>query len=279
MTVSHLFYDQNPVKCQTDNPFNAVGEVELGQFYQEDGCYHPSLNRLIRIGVLCNNAVASDRKDAYGNPRIQGDGTEVAIYKFCDGHVKKMNASATTTIYRQAHPKMHEIPFDSANKWQISVHMKERGQFPCGILDDAEDWNKRAIAVLKGAPERVLRMCTHYLDEGKEREITQEIKDAITEGGLALGRQGERVLAFADMDLSPDEYNIETEEPVLELHPAEEDQYQPIDIDGVWIKHNGEYIPVKLSEPKKNKDLKKVEEHTFEEVYRLAADALGIRSG
>jgi len=283
MTVSHLFFDTHPVKCDTHNPFNAVGEVQPGQFYLDHGGYRPSLNRLIRIGVLCNNAVPSDRKDSYGNPRIQGDGTEVAIYKFCDGHVKKMNASATTTLYRQAHPKLHEIPFDSANKWQISVHLKERGLYPVGDLDDDDSWNKRAIAVLKGAPERVLKMCTHYLEEGEEREMTQEIREAISEGGLALGRQGERVLAFADMDLSPEEYNIDTEEPVLQVHPDQMDLHQPIDIDGVWIKHDGEFHQVELAEPSyKNGQMtgvKSVDEHTFEEVYRLAADALGITAG
>merc|ERR1719193_1077676 len=201
MTVSHLFFDTHPVKCDTHNPFNAVGEVQPGQFYLDQGGYRPSLHRLIRIGVLCNNAVPSDRKDSYGNPRIQGDGTEVAIYKFCDGHVKKMNASATTSSYRLAHPKLHEIPFDSANKWQISVHAKTRAMFPCGALDDDESWEKRAVAVLKGAPERVLNMCTHYLHEGEECEMTEEARETILEGGLALGRQGERVLAFADMDL------------------------------------------------------------------------------
>lgn len=279
MTVSHLFFDKNPVKCQTDNPFNAVGEVEPGQFYQEDGSYHPSFNRLVRIGVLCNNALASDRKDSYGNPRIQGDGTEVAIYKFCDGHVRKMNASASTDIYRQAHPKLHEIPFDSANKWQISVHTKVRGTFPCGALDEEDDWDKRAVAVLKGAPERVLRMCTHYLDEGKEIEMTQEMRDAITEGGLALGRQGERVLAFADMNLSPEEYNISIEEPVLRCHPDQDDRHQPIDIDGVWIKHDGTFHKCKLTEISAKGGLKKVEEHSFEEVYRLAAEVLGVKAG
>merc|ERR1719369_146112 len=189
------------------------------------------LSWLIRIGVLCNNAQASTRKDASGNPRIQGDGTEVAIYKFCDGHVKKMNASATTSSYRLAHPKLHEIPFDSANKWQISVHTKSRGIFTCGPYDEEEGWNKRAVAVLKGAPERVLNMCTHYLHEGKESEMTEEAREAILEGGLALGRQGERVLAFADMDLAPDEYNIEVEEPILSCHPAQDDKQRPIDIE------------------------------------------------
>merc|ERR1719447_182086 len=244
-----------------------------------EGGYLPTLHRLIRIGVLCNNAQASTTKDRNGNPRIQGDGTEVAIYKFCDGHVKKMNASATTSSYRLAHPKLHEIPFDSANKWQISVHSKSRAIFPCGPHDEEAGWNKRAVAVLKGAPERVLNMCTHYLHEGEECEMTEDARKAILEGGLALGRQGERVLAFADMDLAPDEYNIEVEEPNLSCHLAQEDKQRPIDIEGVWIKHEGEFVELKLSEESPKGGLKKVEEHTFEEVYRLAADVIGVRAG
>merc|ERR1719320_653342 len=279
MTVSHLFFDSKPVKCDTHNPFNAVMEIEEGQFYEEEGGYLPSFNRLIRIGVLCNNAQASTRKDDFGNPRIQGDGTEVAIYKFCDGHVKKMNASATTGSYRQAHPKLHEIPFDSANKWQISVHAKSRGMFPCGPVDEEEDWNKRAVAVLKGAPERVLKMCTHYLEEGEELEMTEEARQAILDGGLALGRQGERVLAFADMDLEPEEYNIDIPEPELICHPAQEDKQRPIDVEGVWIKYEDDYIELALREESPKSGVKKVEEHTFEEVYQLAAAAIGVKAG
>merc|ERR1719320_681197 len=279
MTVSHLFFDSKPVKCDTHNPFNAVMEIWEGQFYEEEGGYLPSLNRLIRIGVLCNNAQASTRKDDFGNPRIQGDGTEVAIYKFCDGHVKKMNASATTGSYRQAHPKLHEIPFDSANKWQISVHAKSRGMFPCGPVDEEEDWNKRAVAVLKGAPERVLKMCTHYLEEGEELEMTEEARQAILDGGLALGRQGERVLAFADMDLEPEEYNIDIPEPELICHPAQEDKQRPIDVEGVWIKYEDDYIELALREESPKSGVKKVEEHTFEEVYQLAAAAIGVKAG
>ena len=67
MTVSHLFFDKRPVKCDTRNPFNAVREVEDGQFYKDEGGYHPTLARLIRIGILCNNATASKKRDIFGS--------------------------------------------------------------------------------------------------------------------------------------------------------------------------------------------------------------------
>jgi len=278
MTVSHVYFDANPVKCDTQFPFNAIREIEAGQFYKPEGGYKATLNRLLRIGVLCNNATALDKKDSQGNTCIQGDGTEVAIYKFCDGHVKKMNASETTNSYREAHPKLHEIPFDSANKWQISVHSKTHGVFHAGAVDEEKGWNKRAVAVLKGAPERVLNMCTHYLENGEEREMTEEARKAILDGGLALGRQGERVLAFADMDLSPEEYNIEVAEPVLQAHPNE-DKTRDIDIEGVWVTLDGEYHKVPLRETSSKGGAKKVDEHTFDEVYDCAAKVLGIKAG
>merc|ERR1719317_525781 len=175
--------------------------------------------------------------------------------------------------------KIHEIPFDSANKWQISVHEKKRGEYPCGEDEDDESWNKRSIAVLKGAPERVLEMCSHYMQEGKECEMTEEIRQTIKEDVLKLGAQGERVLAFADMDLEPREFNIELDEPVLHEYKDPENLMRDIDVEGVWIKYEDLFVKVPLRETSSKGVVTAVEDHTFNEVYNLAAKALELKAG
>ena len=48
---------------------------------------------------------------------------------------------------REANPKLFEIKFNSVNKWQLSIHRIADDEFDCPLL------------LLKGAPERVLKMC------------------------------------------------------------------------------------------------------------------------
>jgi len=85
-------------------------------------------------------------------------------------------------------------------------------------------------------------------------------------------------LAFADMDLSPEEYNIEVPEPELHAHPNE-DKTRDIDIEGVWVVLDGEFHKVLLREASPKGGVKNVNEHTFDEVYDCAAKALGIKAG
>ena len=59
---------------------------------------------------------------------------------------------------RQASPKVAEIPFNSTNKWQLSIHEVEG----------------RYLLVMKGAPERVLARCGKILINGEEQEMTDE---------------------------------------------------------------------------------------------------------
>lgn len=279
MTVSNIYYDRKVVCCDTHNPYTATTEREIGSFYLKDNSYQPSMARLLRIGVLCNNAVESQSKDRHGNPKIQGDGTEVAIFKFCSGHLKRNNPNNSTYLYRSRHPKLYEIPFDSANKWQISIHRKTKGIYQVRKDEKKEDYNYRALAVLKGAPERVLNMCSHILYKGVVSRKLEADTKKILEDVYNLAKQGERVLAFADMELCPEEYNVEREEPILELHEAPEDLKRPIEEDGIWIKLDDTFHVVELKEKDKNGRIMAVEEHTFGLLYECAAAVIGVKAG
>ena len=86
---------------------------------------------------------------------------------------------------RSANPKLHEIKFNSTNKWQLSIHRPEGPGATAPLL------------VLKGAPERVLRMCSHILINGEQVPMTPEWTAKYNAAYESLGAMGERVLGFA----------------------------------------------------------------------------------
>ena len=56
--------------------------------------------------------------------------------------------------FRESNRKICEIPFNSTNKYQVSLH-------------ETQDGDDRYLLVMKGAPERILERCsTIYIDGG-----------------------------------------------------------------------------------------------------------------
>ncbi len=79
----------------------------------------------------------------------------------------------------RANPKLHEIKFNSTNKWQLSIHKP-----------DGAGAGTPPLMVLKGAPERVIRMCTKMLIQGKEVPLTRELFDQFNQVRLEEGGGG-----------------------------------------------------------------------------------------
>jgi len=159
MTVSHVYYNISHFECNTANPL-------LGEFDAKS----PNFQALIRIAVLCNSAEYTEE----GN--IKGDASETALLKFCNPHYND-NAKG----FRESNKKVFGIPFNSGNKWQLSIH-------------DLDEENY--ILVLKGASEKVLRYCSKILDNNGERQFDDQDKIKINEDIATLSKMGERVLGF-----------------------------------------------------------------------------------
>lgn len=115
-----------------------------------------------------------------------GDASESAFIKFAE-------PISPILPYRAANKKLCEIPFDSKNKYAISVHLQDN------------DPSKPRILFMKGAPERVWNLCTTVMINGKV-----ETKDDIAlnyEAALnSLMGAGERVLGCAYRELDPKEF-------------------------------------------------------------------------
>lgn len=95
---------------------------------------------------------------------------------------------------RDENKKIAEIPFNSTNKYQVSIH------------ENADPDDNRYILVMKGAPERILDRCSTILMNGEELELDEKMKEAFNTAYLELGGMGERVLGFCHLFLPEDQF-------------------------------------------------------------------------
>jgi sodium/potassium-transporting ATPase subunit alpha len=116
-----------------------------------------------------------------------GDASEIALLKFSELTVGQI------TEFRNKNPKIAEIPFNSTNKYQVSLHR-------------TGDGDNRFLLVMKGAPERILDRCTTILLNGKETELNEKLRQEFNKAYLELGGMGERVLGFCDYRLDAKEF-------------------------------------------------------------------------
>merc|ERR1711988_878948 len=119
---------------------------------------------------------------------VNGDASEAAILKCTELSLGDVMG------YRTKNKKVCEIPFNSTNKFQVSIH-------------ETEDKNdNRHLLVMKGAPERIVDRCSTIIVDGRELPLTEEWKNAFETAYMELGGLGERVLGFCDYMLPADKY-------------------------------------------------------------------------
>ncbi|XP_049874468.1 sodium/potassium-transporting ATPase subunit alpha-like [Pectinophora gossypiella] len=141
----------------------------------------PALTALQVCGSLCSNATVDN------NGKVRGDASETAILNFLREYYDPI------TI-RAQFPKVAEIPFNSINKYQVSVH-----------LDTA---SSRHIVVMKGAPESIIGRSSTITYNNKTINLSKDMKTSIEKAVEDLAVTGERVLAFADLELSTSEFPL-----------------------------------------------------------------------
>jgi sodium/potassium-transporting ATPase subunit alpha len=190
MTVSHMWYDGEIMKA-----FDA-GTLGRKQFDVRDiACKH-----MLRIAAVSNRAKFDEAQEGnmekpIDNRLILGDASESALVRMCE-KLQPIEES------RAAYPKIFEIPFNSANKWQVTIHRQ-------AIKDEDlkhGHTDTQRILMLKGAPEIVFEKCSHILVQGKEVKIDDHWRAVFQQAYEALGSMGERVLGFAELYLDERSY-------------------------------------------------------------------------
>lgn len=123
-----------------------------------------------------------------------GSATEISLLKFCQqfGDVEKFRKK--NKVCGEA-----EIPFNSKNKFQCSVHVMYHS--PTNSTDEnqknKEKLEKDYMMVMKGATEKVLDYCKYILFEDQRIELNEEWKSRILLAVEKMASFGERVLGFA----------------------------------------------------------------------------------
>ncbi|XP_076389170.1 sodium/potassium-transporting ATPase subunit alpha-2 isoform X2 [Megachile rotundata] len=150
----------------------------------------PAFNIMIKNATLCLRAEFVTEfilVSPIEEREILGDASETGILRFCE-HIH------STEKFREAHPKVAEIPFNSVTKYQMSIHQDEDGY----------------TMILKGAPEIILEKCSHILNsDGETKEVTPLDLTISRRACAELGYIGERVLAYCDLHLPASKYGVD----------------------------------------------------------------------
>merc|ERR1712214_145154 len=180
MTVAHMWFDNKIVEADTS-------EDQSGSAFDKNA---PGWKTLERVACLCNRAEFKGCQNEIPilKREVNGDASEAAIPKATE------LTNGNVMDYRAKNKKLVEIPFNSTNKFQVSIH------------ETSDPDEKRSLLVMKGAPERILQRCSTIVIDGTERPLTEDWKNAFETAYMELGGLGERVLGFCDYMLPADKY-------------------------------------------------------------------------
>ena len=141
--------------------------LDGGEVLLED---HPQLREIARAGLLCNDAVIDRAGEEW---RLSGDPTEGALVTLA------MKAGLDPAFEREALPRTDVIPFESEHQFMASLHHDHAGH---------------GVVYLKGAPERVLELCSSELDAGEPQSLQ---RSAWRERAEEVAAAGMRLIAVA----------------------------------------------------------------------------------
>ena len=123
-----------------------------------------------RAMSLCSDAAPDETGNAVGEP------TECALVNWATKEGLGKSAMERET------PRVGEAPFDSSRKMMSTIHKLEKGY----------------VQYTKGAPDELLKCCTHYEKDGKILPLDEQAKAEILAQNKAMADQALRVLAAAE---------------------------------------------------------------------------------
>lgn len=127
-------------------------------------------DEILTLASLCNNSKVDSKLNILGLP------TENALICAAIKHGKNKNE------LEKQYPRVKEIPFESSKKYMATVHKTPE--------------NKHLI-IVKGAPDVLLKMCSHYKTGESITEMTLDITKKIQKNNNDMAQKAFRVLAIA----------------------------------------------------------------------------------
>jgi P-type Ca2+ transporter type 2C len=151
-----------------------------GQVQRTVGDAETDLDFVMFPCALCND---SDIQDG----AVVGDPTEGALY------VLAQKGGVDVKTFRQNHPRVTSVPFDSDYKFMATFH---------NMTDAAGKPVVRAY--IKGAPDVILgRSITARMPSAQSQAMTDEMRQRVMAENQRMASQGLRVLAFAQREFDP----------------------------------------------------------------------------
>ncbi|MFC1774255.1 cation-transporting P-type ATPase [Pseudomonadota bacterium] len=141
----------------------------------------PLLLEVLRAVVLCNDASLEQNNSEW---LVHGDPMEGALL------VAGLKAGLDIEVEGKHYPRTDLIPFESEHRFMATLHHSHTGD---------------AFVFLKGAPERVLAMCSHQKTAEGDQPLDQDYWLARIQ---EMAEQGQRVLAIAVKPVRTDQMEL-----------------------------------------------------------------------
>lgn len=163
-------------KMSVHQIITAMRNVELDEL-SNSVLAHKDVVSALQIGALCSNAsLDSQTDDATGDP------LEVALMRAA------VKCGLVTTALDDEYPRIYEHAFDTTRRLMATVH---------SISDRQED----LLVAVKGAPEAVLDVASHVLDQDRPRPLDAESRARFEAQMTDLANKGFRLIALAQKNL------------------------------------------------------------------------------
>jgi sodium/potassium-transporting ATPase subunit alpha len=190
MTVANVWTHFKMLALMGDSCVKSDGEIPFDSSLK-------GVQDILHISALCSRARFDKTDGPIEQREIFGDATETGLYRLA---TQKLTAFDSLT---QKFPKVFEIPFNSDTKWHMSIH---KYKHPTGSL----------VLYIKGAPERVLRVCNTIIGEnGEINPLSEKDQALFAKSYEFMASKGHRVLAFAKLELNgkdfPENYQFSKE--------------------------------------------------------------------
>lgn len=153
--------------------------------------YSSPYEKLLATGM----ALASDAEEVNAGNEVEiiGEPTEAALVKYAsEKEIKKAEII-------KDYPRIGEAPFDSGRKMMSTVHhnrlnmaISEGDEFISDLISKSN-----YVQFTKGAPDVVLKKCTHILENGEIVNLDEEKKKKVNDANLEMASKALRVLSLA----------------------------------------------------------------------------------
>ena len=151
----------------------------------------PDIILVLRIGVLCSEAVVEYQSESLKDVKIFGNMTERALIK----------AGILFGIHKKEllhkYPQLDVIPFDSDKKFMATLHKESE---------------HKHIIYAKGAPEIILSYSEYYLKGDKQAKLTTKKREEFQHKFEELSKKGLRILAVAFKEVGNDKKELSVED-------------------------------------------------------------------